>query len=324
VASNLGEVQCGVPQGSVLGPLLFLIYMNDIYRAVDKDKLRLFADDTNLFITGKSFVELETTATKCLANMESWFLANKLSLNVDKTCYTLFSKSKRAISNVSLKLTINGQLIERVKCCKYLGVFIDESLNWSEHIDFVYKKLIKFTSIFYKLRDLIPKQCLSTLYFSFVYPHLCYGVEVYANCTKSAINKLNVLNNKILRILFKVPFKTNVNDLYSSLNVLPIKLLHELHLLTFVHKCIYGNTFLPEIFHDYFSVNTNVHYHNTRQKNNLHFISVQSTIGLKCTAYKAIKLWNPLPDDIKNITTLSIFKSKVKTYLLNNIKCNLY
>ena len=91
--SDVLEIACGVPQGSVLGPLLFLIYVNDIHNAVPEAKLKLFADDTNLFVFGKSFIETGTNTNLFLNNLNNWFLANKLSLNIEKTCYSVFLKN---------------------------------------------------------------------------------------------------------------------------------------------------------------------------------------------------------------------------------------
>ena len=117
--------------------------------------------------------------------MKLWFVANKFSLNVDKTCYRKFDRHKsQDAHSQNLNLYINNQLITKVSSCKYLGVNVDETLQWREHIDHVYKKLIKFTSIFYKVRNVLPFACLRKLYFAFIHPHLLYGVEVFCQYGK--------------------------------------------------------------------------------------------------------------------------------------------
>jgi hypothetical protein len=217
-SSSLSNVTFGVPQGSVLGPLLFTLYINDISNSVTGDKLKLFADDTNLFISGPDITLLETEANDCLKKMELWFIANKLSLNTEKTCYMIFTKNKHPIS---ITLAINNYVIKRVNNCKYLGVIIDDCLKWEDHIDMVYKKIVKFIGIFYKIRNLLPPVCLRNMYYSFVHPHIIYGIEVYANASKMAIDRLCKLNNKILRILLMKRTDTPTIQLYKAYNTLP-------------------------------------------------------------------------------------------------------
>ena len=176
------------------GAIVVFEYINDISSAVTGDRLKLFADDTNLFIFRSNIPELEVVANGCLEKMEEWFHANKLSLNIDKTCYTLFTANNRTNCNLSLDLYINKQKITKVTSCKYLGVIIDESLKWNEHVDYVYKKLLKFTSIFYKMRNILPTACMAKLYFAFIHPHILYGIEVYANTIKINLDKLITLN----------------------------------------------------------------------------------------------------------------------------------
>ena len=319
VASNLGKITCGVPQGSVLGPLLFLIYINDIANAVGGDKLRIFADDTNLFIAGNSFNDLEVKANVCLNQMQLWFVSNKLSLNYDKTCYTVFSGKAKCIQNVNLNLCINGQYINRVACCKYLGVYIDESLNWNNHVETVYKKLLKFTGIFYKLRDVLPSHCLHKLYYAFIYPHILYGIEVYANTTKNSLDKLCKLNNKLLRILLNKKLLTPTAELYFAMNTLPIPVLHEMQLLVFMFKCFYCINELPEIFTNYFTFNTSIHQYSTRLHNSLHVPVCHSKFGSRHTSYRGGKLWNNLPNNLKVNSSLDIFKKNLKIYLIKNL-----
>ena len=144
--SCVGHITTGVPQGSVLGPLLFLLYVNDICYAVPDTKIKLFADDTNLFLYDKNLNNLYKKASQSLHQLFEWFVANKLSLSIDKTCYSVFGIKLTDLQNMELK--INGCCIRLVESCKYLGIIIDRDLNWREHIDYVYKKIIKFTSIF--------------------------------------------------------------------------------------------------------------------------------------------------------------------------------
>ena len=218
IASNVCDVHCGVPQGSVLGPLLFLLYINDIGVSVPNQKPKLFADDTNLFIVGSDLKVIEVQANLCLQNMEKWFYANKLSLNIDKTFYMLFGSKSYCQTDTTLNLFINVQRINKVVSCKYLGVIIDEALKWEEHIDYVYKKIIRFSSILYKLRNIVPQRLLNKIYYAFIHPYIAYGIEVYANASQVCLDKLIKANNKILRIMLNKKLDTSSIDLYTAVS----------------------------------------------------------------------------------------------------------
>jgi hypothetical protein len=317
IASSVTTLSHGVPQGSVLGPLLFLIFVNDMPNAIQDNRVRLFADDTNLFIHAKSLTLLEATANECVEALNQWFCYNKLSVNISKTCYTLF-KLKQGVGNEVITVKLNDVPIEQVKNCKYLGVLIDEHLNWNDHIDCVYNKIVKFTSIFFKLRVLLPPYALRNLYFAVVFPHILYGIEVYGSAAAYRLDRLVKLNNKILRTLQWKKLDYPIKDLYSGFNTLPVPLLHQYQLLVFMFKYSHCNSSLPPALQNYFITNSSIHDHNTRARNNLHLFSVSTVLGSKTLSHNGSKLWNTLPDQLKNIKSLSLFCNKTKRYLLEN------
>jgi len=138
VNSDFSTLKCGVPQGSVLGPLLFLLYVNDVGNSVPNIPVKLYADDTNLFIYGKTTDILINDAQSGLTKLIKWFSDNKLSLSVDKTCFSAFGVPD--CDKNKLKLKINNDDIKQVKSTKYLGIIIDSNLTWEDHIDYLYKK----------------------------------------------------------------------------------------------------------------------------------------------------------------------------------------
>lgn len=140
-----------------MGPLLFLLYYNDISKASPDINIKLFADDTNLFVHGKNIVDLVNKANLHLQCLNEWLISNKLSLNIDKTCFSVFS-NKKILTDISLK--IDNISIKRQTNMKYLGVYIDEKLSWSVHIEYVTKKIVRFVGIFYKIRNKIPHKLL--------------------------------------------------------------------------------------------------------------------------------------------------------------------
>jgi len=157
------------------------------------------------------------------------------------------------------------------------------------------------------------------IYFSFIYPHLLYGIEVYANTNKAALKRLTVLNNKILRILQQQKIRVYTVELYKNYNTLPIPELHKYQLLMLVHKFVYHNDKLPPAFANYFMLNRNVHGYNIRKNHDLYLQNLQTTVGKKITKFKASQLWNQLPNEIKEIKSESLYKSRIKVYLYSKL-----
>ena len=178
-ASSDGYVKFGVPQGSVLGPLLFIIYINDIAKIPNQKFFpRLFADDTNIFVYAKNVSDLKSQSQQTLNSISSWFLANRLTINIAKTCYMVFSPHKNISIPNDFTLTINSLLINKVDHTKFLGVIIDDKLSWKEHISAILAHLRRFVGIFYKISFFVPRSILKMLYFSLVHSKIIYAIEL--------------------------------------------------------------------------------------------------------------------------------------------------
>ena len=163
----------------------------------------------------------------------------------------------------------------------------------------------------------MPTHCLKKLYFAFIYPHLLYGIEVYANTSKSNLTRLSNLNNKLIRIVLNEKLNVPSAQLYKKLNVLPISELHQMQLVIFVNKCLFHKDLLPVIFREYFASMNTVHNHNTRSNAHLTLFRSNKSIGQRCTNYKCCKLWNLLPENLKVKTSVTVFKKNVLLYMFN-------
>ena len=156
-------INYGVPQGSILGPLLFILYINDFVNSTNIFHKVIFADDTNLFTSHRNLLTLQDTVNTGLIKVDAWFKCNKLSLNVNKTNYMLFCSNRKKINTELVHINIDNQEIIRVSSTRFLGVHIDEFVNFKYHIDHLTKKLSKYVGLFYKLRHSLPLSALLTM-----------------------------------------------------------------------------------------------------------------------------------------------------------------
>ena len=154
--SDYSKISCGVPQGSILGPLLFSIYINDMHKSVNKSTVFHFADDTNLLFSHKNPKELKKTMNKELKLLFEWLCANRLSLNVGKTEFIIFWPPKMNL-NDRIVLTLNKSKIYESRKIKYLGLIIDDRLSWKFHINELCKKLNKSIGMLFKIRQYCPQ-----------------------------------------------------------------------------------------------------------------------------------------------------------------------
>ena len=159
---------------------IYLIYL-DIQNSGEYDNLNLFADDTSLFVFNKNINKLYDKANIAVDRINLWFQANKLNLNLSKCNNTVFGTNTKTVQTQNLNVKINCISIKQIEVVKYLGILIDENLTWDAHINHVINKFLKFCSIFYKIRNLIPPSIMEKIYFALIHSHLVYGIELYAN-----------------------------------------------------------------------------------------------------------------------------------------------
>ena len=207
-------VSCGIPQGSVLGPLLFLLYINDFSKSSNIFYFYLFADDANLFYEAKNLSALETTVNCELTNVYIWLCANRLSLNIDKSNYVLFYPPQRNIQRFSFSLSINNHQLKREYCIKYLGLMIDSNLNWKKQVASVLKKVRRGIGILSKIRHYITIDILKSLYYALIYPFLIYGLIAWGNTYNTTLQPIYILQ-KAVRVITFSSFDHHSNPLFK-------------------------------------------------------------------------------------------------------------
>ena len=175
VLSDSANITCGVPQGLILGPLPFLLYINDLPYCLKQSTTRMFADDTNISVTGTCFKDVQASVNSKLEIVKEWLTANKLSINVTKTEYMLIA-SKHKIANLvnPLNIKLGDETINRVTASKSLGMYLDEDLSWNEHVDYIARKISSAVGGLKQVRPFVTQETLLTIYKSLILPHFDY------------------------------------------------------------------------------------------------------------------------------------------------------
>ena len=212
----------GVPQGSVLGPLLFLIYINDLHSTIKYSKTRHFADDTNLLIKNRSLKQLKKHLNFDLRNLASWLKSNKISLNASKTEMLIFRHPNKPI-NYDLKIKLDGKRIYPSKYVKYLGILIDPHLNWYYQSKILAPKLCRSIGMLSKIRHFVTTENLRNIYFGIFASILNYGAQIWGQHNNKHIRRITKLQDKAIRIINFAHYREPTTKLYKNSNILKFK-----------------------------------------------------------------------------------------------------
>jgi len=309
VRSDMLEIGSGVPQGSILGPVLFLLYINDMNRCSNRLKFIHFADDTTVFCSGQDINTLIDEVNEELVNICTWLYANRLSLNVDKTSFMITSdKNLHNITN----MYINNVNIKIVTEAKFLGIIIDSCLTFRAHVGSVCRKMSKSIGILNRISSVVPPIAKKCIYFSLVYPYITYGIAVWGG--------RGISNNRRVERLMR-----RATKIVSY----PQPIYHGITQYFFNFESVYKFFTLVKMFrvmkleqHSYFRGNIDVlvpqHEHHTRfrQRGSLRPPQYSKTKCQKTFFFTSIGLWNDLPSEIRSCNTLGEFRKFLKAELI--------
>lgn len=308
--SDTRIITTGVPQGSVLGPLLYLLYVESLSRAGLKAEHYMFADDTALVYSGKDVCRLEQLINKDLTRFLQWLRAGGLVINEQKTVCMHFHQKNRIITPINLVINITP--VKQVNCHRYLGLVIDNKLTWDKHIDdIVGGRLCGLIGALRRINHLLTVKCRYMLYNAYVQSALSYLTAVWANLSVFNLSRLKRFQNKSIKAIFNIPYYTKTVELYSCLPIMPLNKLRQLELCKMIYK-IKNKKIKTNIN---LNINSDKHSYQTRGADNISTARIRTSKGFKSPIYQGCKYYNGLPKNLRDLEDYDQFVKNLKRYL---------
>ena len=323
--SGMRNINIGVPQGSILGPLLFIIYMDDISTVSDKFRFILYADDTSLNSTVCTFKapisgNISTNINNELDKIKDWLFANKLSLNIGKTKFMVFRLPQQSSKRLpKLNLQINNISIEQVHEFDFLGLTLTDTMSWKAHCDKIALKISKVIGVMCKIKHVLTRSILLKIYHTLILSHLHYAIL----CWGFDHRRLEKLQKKAIRIICKRKYNAHTDPLFKELKLLKLKDIFNIQCVKFFYKHERGD--LPQYFDSMYHRNSLLHNYNTRNRDNLHLYHSRTKAARNCIRYQIPIIINNLPVQLKSkiyTHSLQALTNNTKIYLIGEYEEN--
>ena len=313
--SEFLPVTCGVPQGSILGPLLFLVYINDMNISLSC-RLSLYADDSALLFAHRDAQVIADRLSVELSSCKKWLVDNRLSLHVGKTESLLFG-SKRRLKGVDFRVFCDGTPVERKFTVKYLGVLLDDNVNGSAHVGNLLKVCAGRLAFLYRQSSLLDKKCRQTLCSALIQPYIDYCCSSwYFGLSVALRERLNVLQRKMIRFINGLDFRAHV-DVGNVKELSWLTIPDRVKFFQMAHIFRIRNKLAPNYLLPNFTAISTAHSYNTRGSGYNFVVSRELSLSQSSFAFTAIKHWNSLPNDVKCIGEFRVFKRKLKEFLIS-------
>lgn len=319
ICSKIIETVYGVPQGSVLGPLLFILYINDIVKVCPEGSIfRLFADDTTASVTGESCEELEIKLNMVLGILEEWMNVNMLKMNADKTKYMIVRSIRKEIKTDIIVKSLDGTIIERVEITKHLGVMIDSKLRWDNHCDYMLKKIGKKISFLNRIGNDISVYTRCTVYKSIIAPHFEYCATILVGMGETQLNRLQVAQNRAMRVILQCSRYTKVELMLQTLKFMNVRQRLMYNVCIFIFKIVRG--IMPKHLRNRIEIVGDVSGRQTRQAENIRIQYHRTRSAQKSLFYEGLNMYNALPIEIKQCERIVPFKRRLREYIVPHVE----
>ena len=277
--------------------------MNDLPNISNRIHTTLFADDTTVCLSDENFYDLMLSCNHELEKIYNWTLCNRLTLNIEKTCYMLVS-TRKIPANLPM-LVINDSPIALKTEVKFLGVVLDSKLKFDSHIKYISGKVSKSVGVMYRVRDFLPKSCLFSLYYALVYSYLSYCILIWGGTFPTHLKPLLVLQKRVIRTIHHSNYRDHTHGLFMSSGILKLPDIFKLVLGCYIYERRGDNRFLRG------------HNHETRGRSNMLPTYHRLSVSQKSLFYAGPTLWNSIPDFAKNSRTTREFRNKFKKSLIS-------
>lgn len=316
--SNIGNITAGVPQGSVLGPLLFLIYINDIADELES-LARLFADDTSLAYASTSTLDIETTMNRDMNKLSEWSKRWLTIFNPIKTKLLFISNT---IDATNLNIMFDGVVLNPVQSHRHLGVSLSSDAKWATHVNELFQSCMKKVNVLRKFKYILNRKTILRIYKSFILPILEYACEVWDGCTERDKQRLESIQLEAARIACGLPVYCKKEAIYYESDLEPLEIRRERRKLMILFKMHNNQT--PPFFQALLPQTVaEVSRYSLRNRDNYIVPNFRLTLSERSFIPSTVKLWNNLDDMTKNCETLNSFKMKISqtSQTLSAIKC---
>ena len=319
IMSSSAKSICGIPQGSILGPLLFIMYINDLPLCTTHVKVSMYADDTALYAVSNDIDDLIAKINEDLANVNNWLAQNKLSLNVAKTEFMLMGSRQRlaTIKDVDINVNINDVKLQQVHSCKHLGVIVDDNMTWSEQTKNIKKRVLPGLYMLRKCKGFLPAETLSLVFKSLVQPHIDYCDTIWSNCNVKDMDMIQMLQNRAAKIITGARWYDSSTNALSQLGWDCIR-----------KRCIFhDNVTMYKIINDhaapylsmlskFINLRSNERY-NLRGYQMLSIPKPNTNYKMRSLSYRGAVSWNGLDMTCKKSRNVNHFKQCLR--IANNV-----